>query len=75
MNKKTENAPKLTFSKPSGQSRLTDESKKEIIREEVKRVSLDLPISMAIELKIKSAKENTSVREIVINAINEYLSK
>jgi hypothetical protein len=75
MNKKTENAPKLTFNKPSGQSRLTNESKNEIMKEEVKRVALDLPLSMAIELKIKSAKESISVREIVINAINEYLNK
>ena len=45
------------------------------MKEEVKRVALDLPLSMAIELKIKSAKESISVREIVINAINEYLNK
>lgn len=64
----------LTFTRPSGQSRLSEESKIEIVKEEVKRISLDLPVSMAIELKVKAAKESTTVREIIITAINKHLN-
>lgn len=64
----------LTFKRPSGESRLSEESKTEIVKEEVKRISLDLPVSMAIELKVKAAKESTTVREIIITAINKHLN-
>lgn len=75
MSKKPTEAAKLTFTRPSGKSRLTEESKTEISKEEVKRISLDLPVSMAIELKVKAAKESTTVREIIITAINKHLNE
>ncbi len=59
----------------SGESGLSEESKIEIVKEKVKRISLDLPVSMAIELKVKAAKESTTVREIIITAINKHLNK
>lgn len=74
MSKKPTEAAKLTFTRPSGQLRLTEESKTEISKEDVKRISLDLPVSMAIELKVKAAKESTTVREIIITAINKHLN-
>lgn len=66
---------KLNFKKPSGQSRLSEEAKLEISKGEVQRYNLDLPKDLAIELKIKAAREGKSMREIVVDALYTYINK
>ncbi len=64
---------KLNFKKPSGESRLTESSMKEISQGEVQRFNLDLPKDLAIKLKIKAAQEGKTMREIVIDALTQII--
>lgn len=64
---------KLAFKKPSGESRLTDVAKKEILKGEVQRFNLDLPKELAIQLKVEAAKQSKTMREIVVYAIEQIL--
>lgn len=65
---------KLNFERPSGESRLTEESKKSIAKEELQRFNFDLPKELAIKLKIKSATEGTTMRNIAVEALSKYLN-
>ena len=64
----------LSFKKPSGESRLTYKARAEISKPEVTRVSLDLPSNLAQEVKIAAIKESSTMKELIINAINNYLA-
>lgn len=64
---------KLNFKKPSGESRLTEIAKKDIIVGELQRFNLDLPKDLAIKLKVKAAQEGKTMREIVIEALNQII--
>jgi predicted HicB family RNase H-like nuclease len=64
---------KLAFKKPSGESRLTELAKKEILQGEVQRFNLDLPKQLAVKLKIEAAKQSKTMREIVIEAITQII--
>lgn len=66
---------KLNFQKPSGESRLSSDSKAEISKGEIQRFNLDLPKELAIELKIMSAREGIPMREIVVAALTAYMNK
>jgi hypothetical protein len=65
---------KLNFKKPSGESRLSEESKLEILKGDVQRFNLDLPKELAVKLKIKSAVEGKSMRDIVVEALHKYIN-
>lgn len=65
---------KLHFKKPSGESRLSEESKAEISKGDVQRFNLDLPKELAIKLKVTSAMEGKSMRDIVVEALNKYIT-
>ena len=65
---------KLNFKKPSGESRLSEESKLEILKGEVQRFNLDLPKELAVQLKIKSAMEGKSMRDIVVEALYKHIN-
>lgn len=64
---------KLAFKKPSGESRLTELAKKEILQGEVQRFNLDLPKQLAVKLKIEAAKQSKTMRKIVIEAITQII--
>jgi len=64
---------KLNFKKPSGESRLTETAKKEIIVGEMQRITFDFPKELARKLKVKAALEGITMREIVIDALNKII--
>lgn len=64
---------KLNFKKPSGESRLTDDIKKDISQVELQRFNFDLPKDLFLKLKVKAAMENTSMKEIAIDALTQFL--
>lgn len=64
---------KLSFRKPSGESRLTDDIKKDISQVELQRFNFDLPKDLFLKLKVKAAMENTSMKEIAIDALTQFL--
>ncbi|MBY0380092.1 MAG: hypothetical protein K2P99_06820 [Burkholderiales bacterium] len=64
---------KLNFKKPSGESRLTETAKKDIMIGELQRFNLDLPKDLAIKLKVKAAQDGKTMREIVIEALNQII--
>lgn len=66
---------KLNFKKPSGESRLTEDSKVAISRTEMQRITIDLPKELAVKLKVQSATEGKKMREIIIESLFNYLCK
>ena len=62
---------KLNFKRPSGESRLSEESISEISKVETQRFTIDLPRDLALALKMKAAKERKSMRDICITLIKE----
>lgn len=62
---------KLNFKKPSGQSRLSETSKIEIIKGELQRFNFDLPKELALKLKIRAATESTTMRNVAIEALSK----
>lgn len=66
---------KLNFKKPSGESRLTENSKLAISRTETQRVTIDLPKELAVKLKVQSAVDGKKMREIIIESLFHYLNK
>ena len=57
------------------QSDAKDAALEEAIKEETKRLNLDVPTSLHSQLKIQAAQEGTSMRELVMKALDMYLSK
>ena len=64
---------KLAFKKPSGESRLNESIKQEVIKEENMRLNFDIPKNLAISLKVKAAEEGTTMRELIIYAIQSIV--
>lgn len=46
----------------------------EATKEETTRLNAEIPISLHSQVKIQATKERTSITEIVIKALNDYLS-
>ena len=64
---------KLSFNKPSGESRLSKNIKAEMAKGELQRFNLDLPKELAIKLKVFAAEEGQTMREVVISALTHLL--
>ena len=47
----------------------------EATKEETKRLNLDVPISLHSQLKVQAAQEGRSMKELVMSALDQYLSK
>jgi hypothetical protein len=65
---------KLNFKKPSGESRLSEESKNEIAKVDLQRFNFDLPKELAVKLKIRAATQGTTMRNIAVDALSKYLN-
>lgn len=44
-------------------------------KEDTKRLNADIPISLHSKVKIRAVKEGRNIVDIVVDALNEYLSK
>lgn len=44
-------------------------------KKNIKRLGIDLPINLAIEIKLLSARRNITIRKWVLRAIVEYINK
>ena len=55
-------------------SEAKDAALEEAIKEETKRLNLDIPTSLHSQLKIQAVQEGTSMKAVVMKAINAYLS-
>ena len=53
----------------------TDELIDDAGQEDQVRLNADVPKSLRKRIRIQSAKEERSIREVVIDAVEEYLSK
>lgn len=51
------------------------EALEEVTKEETKRLNVDVPASLHQKVKMLAAQQNTSITEIIIICLNEYLSK
>lgn len=47
----------------------------EALKEETTRLNVDLPVSLHSQVKIRATQERSTITNIVIRALNEYLSK
>jgi predicted HicB family RNase H-like nuclease len=47
----------------------------EVIREETTRLNAVVPISLHKAVKVQAAKEERSITDLLIEALNDYLSK
>lgn len=47
----------------------------EATKEETKRLNLDIPISLHSQLKIRAVQEGTSMKELVMKALGEYMGE
>lgn len=47
----------------------------EATKEETKRLNLDVPISLHSQLKVQAAQEGRSMKELVMSALDQYLSE
>ena len=47
----------------------------EALKEETTRLNVDIPVSLHSQVKIRATQERSTITNIVIRALNEYLSK
>jgi|LauGreDrversion4_2_1035121.scaffolds.fasta_scaffold00663_28 hypothetical protein len=66
---------KLNFTRPSGESRLDESSKKGITKMETVRSTVDLPKDLVVKLKIKAAQDGVTMKDIHIAALCKYLNE
>jgi hypothetical protein len=55
--------------------RETDRLVEDAAQEDQVRLNADVPKSLRTEVQIQAAREDRSIRELVIDAVREYLSK
>jgi hypothetical protein len=53
----------------------TDELMEDAAQEDQVRLNADVPKSLRKEVQIQAAREERNIREVIIDAVNEYLSE
>lgn len=69
------NETKLNFNRPSGKSRLDPKIRSELIKGDTQRTTLDLPKDLVKKIKLKALQDDTTMKEIVVDALIEYINK
>lgn len=52
-----------------------NQAMEEALKEETTRLNVDIPVSLHSQVKIRATQERSTITNIVITALNEYLSK
>ena len=66
---------KFFSSKPSGQSETTREAAEQAGEEDTTRLNAEIPNSLHRRVKIQAASQDSSMKDVVVQALEEYLSK